>query len=64
MISSCRGRHLPWDKVFFVIRRYGQSFDMPEDRYDGQHSEKSIRSGPSSDALPVSKVVAYIQSRS
>lgn len=104
MILSWRGRHLPWDKVFFIdhdnqtwwcgfqameganrnvwmgvmvlesdiidsvskrrtglwsigavvvmltgvlfffmIRRYGQSFDMPEDRYDDQYPEKSIR---------------------
>ena len=29
--------------AFLMIRRYGQSFEQPEDRYDGKHPEKSIR---------------------
>jgi hypothetical protein len=29
--------------AFLIIRRYGQSFAMPEDRYDGRHPETSIR---------------------
>lgn len=29
--------------AFFMIRRYGRSFDLSEDRYDGRHTEESIR---------------------
>jgi hypothetical protein len=30
-------------EAFFIIRRYGWSFDLVEDRYDGRHPEESIR---------------------
>ncbi len=29
--------------ALFMIRRYGRSFDLSEDRYDSRHPEKSIR---------------------
>ncbi len=29
--------------AFFMIRRYGRSFDLPKDRFDDQHPEESIR---------------------